>query len=403
MALNSSTTSVGDSTFDGTNTSNFPVGQSLDYSTIDDCASSHTGRDYTYRHQDATDIVHEMHLALLYLLSNPDEFKKSLNDTHPHHRGATTLDEWNADIEEEDDTESVMTAGGVSTALPYIVFADDAEVVLPQAHTASQLFGIEKIDGIELEAAAGIPALSQLFLRWLALMPGGDHLNIIDPPGLTVMKIAGARYRVTAAHRVVWTWKNEFASIFDEKLSNIEESPSHQDESSSLQIGDLVTLTIVDVFETDNQGKLLSYCPTFDNRDIRKTNQTAETIRKSSRSLFSILGRAQKAVAKSEVNKRASKQISKMGLMEHARNFGENVKHKVDEAVQQINSPTKAIPTHAQNNDKKDEVTDSKEFEQAISAAAEEAAAGTSQGNLYVSAASSDVGDATSEASVARV
>ena len=89
--------------------------------------------------------------------------------------------------------------------------------------------------------------------------------------------------------------------------------------------------------------------------------------------------------------------------MEHARNFGENVKHKVDEAVQQINSPTKAIPTHAQNNDKKDVVTDSKEFEQAISAAAEEAAAGTSQGNLYVSAASSDVGDATSEASVARV
>ena len=40
-------------------------------------------------------------------------------------------------------------------------------MVLPQAHTASQLFGIEKVEGIELEAAAGIPALSQLFLRWL--------------------------------------------------------------------------------------------------------------------------------------------------------------------------------------------------------------------------------------------
>ena len=49
----------------------------------------------------------------------------------------------------------------------FVVFADDAEVVLPQAHTASQLFGIEKVEGIELEAAAGIPALSQLFLRWL--------------------------------------------------------------------------------------------------------------------------------------------------------------------------------------------------------------------------------------------
>ena len=90
--------------------------------------------------------------------------------------------------------------------------------------------------------------------------------------------------------------------------------------------------------------------------------------------------------------------------MEHARIFGENVKHKVDEAVQQINSPSKAIPTHAQNNDKKDEVTDSEEFEQAISAAAEEAAAGTSSpGDLYVSAASSDVEDATNEVSVARV
>ena len=33
----------------------------------------------------------------------------------------------------------------------------------------------------------------------LALMPEGDHLNIIDPPGLTVMRIAGGRYRVTGA------------------------------------------------------------------------------------------------------------------------------------------------------------------------------------------------------------
>ena len=38
-----------------------------------------------------------------------------------------------------------------------------------------------------------------------ALMPGGDHSNLIEPPGLTVMRIAGGRYRVTAAHRVVWT------------------------------------------------------------------------------------------------------------------------------------------------------------------------------------------------------
>ena len=173
---NASNASVGDdSTYDDTNGGNLHGATSLDYSNLgsdslynhtdDGGASSVTGGDgnYIYRHQDATAIVHEMHLALLYLLSNPEEFKKALN-AHPP-SGATTLDEWNAEIEDEDE-ESVMTSG-VSTALPFIVFADDAEVVLPQAHTASQLFGIEKVEGIELEAAAGIPALSQLFLRWL--------------------------------------------------------------------------------------------------------------------------------------------------------------------------------------------------------------------------------------------
>jgi hypothetical protein len=117
-------------------------------------------------YHDATQTVHEMHLALMYLLSNPEEFKKALH-AHPP-RGATTLAEWNAEYEEEDE-ESVVTSATTSAAtpLPYIVFADDAEVVLPQAHTASQLFGLERVEGIELEAAAGIPALSQLFVRWL--------------------------------------------------------------------------------------------------------------------------------------------------------------------------------------------------------------------------------------------
>jgi hypothetical protein len=131
-------------------------------------SSLYSHNDGSNNDQDATEIVHEMHLALLFLLSNPDEFKKAIH-AHPP-RGATTLGEWNAEIEEggaDNDDESVMTAGTASTPLPYIVFADDAEVVLPQAHTASQLFGIEKVEGIELEAAAGIPALSQLFLRWL--------------------------------------------------------------------------------------------------------------------------------------------------------------------------------------------------------------------------------------------
>jgi hypothetical protein len=59
-----------------------------------------------------------------------------------------------------------------------VVFADDAEVVLPQAHTASQLFGLERLEGVELEAAAGIHGISQLFLRWL-----GTSIQGVDNRG----------------------------------------------------------------------------------------------------------------------------------------------------------------------------------------------------------------------------
>jgi hypothetical protein len=153
-------------------------GESESYLAIHTLAeSSMTGQYHTTTHADATDTVHEMHLALLYLLSNPEEFQKALT-THPA-RGATTLAQWNAEYDNESltEAESVSMApvedfpgspnSGVATPLPWVVFADDAEVVLPQAHTASQLFGIERLEGIELEAAAGIPAISQLFLRWL--------------------------------------------------------------------------------------------------------------------------------------------------------------------------------------------------------------------------------------------
>lgn len=181
---------AGDSaTFDDTHGSNFPVADGTTESSVGSNSYNydqhHPQSSYHYNdgggggefypdhaaasahEQDASEIVHEMYLALLYLLSNPDEFKKALQ-AHPP-RGATTLDEWNAELDDdEEEDESVMTSGtAAATPLPFIVFADDAEVVLPQAHTASQLFGIEKMEGIELEAAAGIPALSQLFLRWL--------------------------------------------------------------------------------------------------------------------------------------------------------------------------------------------------------------------------------------------
>eukprot|EP00591_Stephanopyxis_turris_P018296 CAMPEP_0195537196 /NCGR_PEP_ID=MMETSP0794_2-20130614/47517_1 /TAXON_ID=515487 /ORGANISM="Stephanopyxis turris, Strain CCMP 815" /LENGTH=185 /DNA_ID=CAMNT_0040670851 /DNA_START=177 /DNA_END=730 /DNA_ORIENTATION=- len=41
-------------------------------------------------------------------------------------------------------------------------------------------------------------------------------------------------------------------------------------------------MTIVDVFETDAKGKLISYCPTFDNRSVQKTSQSAENLKKKS-------------------------------------------------------------------------------------------------------------------------
>jgi hypothetical protein len=219
-------------------------------------------------------------------------------------------------------------------------------------------------------------------------MPGGDHLNIIDPPGLTVMRIAGGRYRVTAAHRVVWTWTNEFASLAETK--KFSQSAPGKTEKPPLQVGDLVSLTIVDVFETDSQGRLLSYCPTFDNRAVAKTNQAAETIRKSSSKVLSMLGKAQKAVAKSEVNKKASAQLSKMGIMQSARNMAETMRHKVDEAVHQINSPSRKKSPKANG---EDSLNDAKGFERAMNAA-EAAATGsnTPSATVSVDATDSEIG-----------
>lgn len=93
-----------------------------------------------------------MHLALLYLLSNPQEFSKALT-----FEMGGSMQDWNADFDDNATDVSYQPGGpdgGVMTApppLPYAVFADDAEVVLPQAHTANQLFGLERESGIELE------------------------------------------------------------------------------------------------------------------------------------------------------------------------------------------------------------------------------------------------------------
>jgi len=138
---------------------------------------------------DATAIIYEMHRKLLCLMSNPqcfhdavhwmDKIEKGMDPSLPSKTAAGGLE-----LEKEDSAHSIKTpdnstnesarADGKYPAqaslippLPIQVFASDAEVVLPEAMTASQLFGIERVTGIELEAAAGISALSVLFLRWL--------------------------------------------------------------------------------------------------------------------------------------------------------------------------------------------------------------------------------------------
>eukprot|EP00804_Cyclotella_cryptica_P029748 CCRYP_015203-RA/>CCRYP_015203-RA protein AED:0.06 eAED:0.06 QI:102/1/1/1/1/1/5/260/574 len=219
--------------------------------------------------------------------------------------------------------------------LAHHIFAADAEVVLPQALTASQLFGIERVTGIELEAAAGIAGLSMLFLRWLALMPEGDHENIIDPPGLTVMRIAGGRYRVTGAHRVVWRWMNKFspASVFQTptNVNKADTSTSTTEEGESpdtdFDFGDLVTMTIIDVFETDSDGKLLSYCPTFDNRAVHKTQEVTERIRKGASHLMERMDVVKRSPAGKSVN-RAAGNFGKMAI-----SVGSLVRHKIEEEI----------------------------------------------------------------------
>ena len=200
--------------------------------------------------------------------------------------------------------------------LPLRIFAPDAEAVLPAAFTATQLFGAEVHTGIELEAAAGIVDVSKLFLRWLALMPEGDHANPVDPPGLTVMRIAGGGYRVTGAHRVVWRWMNVFGSdAYPSSRSPSTsggESPSKTTASASdLGFGDLVTMTIVDVFETDSSGRLLSYCPTFDNRSVRETNENVERMRKTVTQVDDAVG----AFVRSPAGKIASAAVGQAGRM----------------------------------------------------------------------------------------
>jgi hypothetical protein len=113
---------------------------------------------------------------------------------------------------------------------------------------------------------------------------------------------------------------NEFAPLRSEAVRP-PEGNVHK-----LQVGDLVTMTIVDVFETDNQGKLLSYCPTFDNRAVHKTHHTGEAIRKSSSKFYAMLSKAQKSRLATNV-------------MQRAGSLAQSMRQKVDQALHPEGSP----------------------------------------------------------------
>jgi hypothetical protein len=170
-------------------------------------------------------------------------------------------------------------------------------------------------------------------------MPGGDHLNLVGDPPMTVMRIAGGRYRVTAAHRVVWTWMNEFAPLV--VPSTLNHHPTHTALDAkkqttatgglhTLQVGDLVAMTIVDVFESDHSGKLLSYCPTFDNRAVVKIDRTAHALRKQSVHVQSML---------------AQVHIQATAWSHSAAALAHHVHQRVADAVQKQRG--KPIPQHA--------------------------------------------------------
>ena len=112
--------------------------------------------------RDCSETIYQMYEALLYLLSNPSEFESAIA-FYKNKTSTSTLSEFHKEYDRATDVGN----DDAPMPIPFVVFSDDAEVVLPQAHTASQLFGVERETGMELEAACGILGLCQLFLRWL--------------------------------------------------------------------------------------------------------------------------------------------------------------------------------------------------------------------------------------------
>jgi hypothetical protein len=101
--------------------------------------------------------------------------------------------------------------------------------------------------------------------------------------------------------------------------------------SNKIQIGDLVTMTIVDVFETDSEGRLLSYCPTFDNRSVTKTNPTVEKVIKESTRVKQTVNTMRRTETAKVVEQTASRFFSIAGKA--AFNVGGMVKRNIEDQL----------------------------------------------------------------------
>ena len=121
-------------------------------------------------------------------------------------------------------------------------------------------------------------------------------------------------------------WLNEFLP-----------DPLCQSEST-IKFGDLVSMTIVDVFETDLDGKLLSYCPTFDNRCLTKTYPTIERLHKETNRLFNTVHVVRQSGPGRTVE-RAATSIYKYAE-KAAQSVAETVKDTISKQVSERNSGT---------------------------------------------------------------
>lgn len=120
--------------------------------------------------------------------------------------------------------------------------------------------------------------------------------------------------------------------------SEVQENDDDNEPDTDFDFGDLVTMTIIDVFETDADGRLLSYCPTFDNRAVHKTQEVAERLRKGA----SHFKERMEVVARSPAGKSVNKAAGNFGKMSisAAWAMGNIVKSKIEEEIHKHQHPS---------------------------------------------------------------